>query len=70
MPKTASRLSPQIPLLYVVGKSDMHYADGRALFDKAPHNPLSRYVVVDAGHIDTPSVAVQEVISWLHSLQG
>jgi pimeloyl-ACP methyl ester carboxylesterase len=34
MPKSASRLSPQIPLLYVVGKHDMHYSEGREyIFD-------------------------------------
>ena len=69
MPKMASRLSPQIPLLYVIGKQDSNYTQGREyIFDKAPPNPLSRYVVIEAGHIDTPSVAVPEVISWLHSL--
>jgi pimeloyl-ACP methyl ester carboxylesterase len=70
MPKSASRLSPQIPLLCVVGKHEP-YAEGREyIFDKAPPHPLSRYVEVDAGHLDTPSVAVPEVISWLHSLDG
>ena len=59
------------PLLYVVGKHDMHYKEGREyIFDKAPHNPLSRYVEVEAGHIDMPSVAVPEVVSWLRSLQN
>jgi pimeloyl-ACP methyl ester carboxylesterase len=70
MSKTASQLSSQIPLLYVVGKQDIHFSDGPSIFEKAPHNPLSRYVVVDAGHIDTPSAAISEVTSWLHSLQA
>jgi pimeloyl-ACP methyl ester carboxylesterase len=69
MSKMASQLSSQIPLLYVVGKHDIHFSDGPSIFDKAPHNPLSRYVVVDAGHLDTPSEAIPEVKSWLHSLQ-
>jgi len=69
MPRSAGLLSPRIPLLYVVGTGDIIYAAGREwLFDKAPPNPLSRYVVIEAGHIDTPSRAVPEVISWLHSL--
>jgi hypothetical protein len=33
----------------------------------SPH-PLSRYIVIDAGHSDTPHKALPSVIDWLKSL--
>ena len=67
MPKNAARLS--LPFLYVIGKDDPLYAYGRSyIFDHARTNGKSRYVEIDAGHLDTPDKAKSHFISWLKSL--
>ncbi|MGO8693529.1 MAG: alpha/beta fold hydrolase [Rectinemataceae bacterium] len=66
----ASNISPDIPVLYVAGSADpLTRRLGKSfIFDKLPPNPLSKYVVVKAGHLGTPAAAVQEIIAWLHTL--
>lgn len=67
MPKNAARLS--LPLLYVIGTSDMLHAEGRDyVFARAKPHPQSRYVEVRAGHFDTPDAAKADVIAWLRTL--
>lgn len=69
MPLSAHRLSPTIPLFYAVGNQDLMFARGKGhIFDRAPANPQSRYVVVNAGHQDTPIATLPELIAWLHEL--
>ena len=69
MPRSASMLSPRTALLWVVGTRDNLYAAGRAYaFDRAPANPHSRYVTVDADHLGTPLAARQMVLDWIRSL--
>jgi SAM-dependent methyltransferase len=33
-----------------------------------PRHPKSKYLVVNAGHIDTPNVAREQVVAWLRTL--
>jgi pimeloyl-ACP methyl ester carboxylesterase len=70
-PKNAARLNPQIPLLWV----DPAKNDNTAIlvskayaFDKAPRNPLSRYILSPSGHLDTPAVSADLVVAWLKCL--
>ena len=70
-PKNAARLNPQIALLWIdPAKNDNDtIIVGRAYaFDKAPHNPLSRYVVSASGHIDAPAASASLVVEWLKCL--
>jgi pimeloyl-ACP methyl ester carboxylesterase len=68
MPTNASLL-PSLPMLWVIGRRDGLVSAGRGyVFDRAPANKKSRYVEIDAGHIDTPQVAPAEVIAWLKTL--
>jgi pimeloyl-ACP methyl ester carboxylesterase len=68
MPKNAARLRG-LPLLYVVGRSDPIYALGRGyIFEKANKHSKSRYVEIDADHLDTPDKARPAVLDWLKSL--
>lgn len=67
MPKNAERLSQ--PFLYVIGTSDPLHGAGRGyIFAQARANPKSRYVEIDAGHLDTPDKARADVIAWLKTL--
>jgi pimeloyl-ACP methyl ester carboxylesterase len=69
MPANAARL--HIPLLLIAGTRDMatlQYS-GRA-YDRAPHNPLNRFVQTDADHNGTLQAGMQPVLDWLASLTG
>ena len=67
MAKNAARLTQ--PFLYVIGTSDPLVAEGRGyIFARAKANPKSRYIEVNAGHLDTPDKARDDVVAWLKSL--
>ncbi len=67
MPKNAARLTQ--PFLYVIGTSDPLISAGRAyIFSHAKANPKSRYVEVNAGHLDTPDTARDDVVAGLKGL--
>ena len=70
-PKNAARLSPQIPLLWVdpaKNDNDTIMVSKAYAFDKAPRNPLSRYILSPSGHLDTPAVSADLVVAWLKCL--
>jgi pimeloyl-ACP methyl ester carboxylesterase len=57
------------PLLWVAGDSDPSQRGGPGFaFDKAPPNPLNRYVTVPATHTGTPDAGRSAVLSWLTDL--
>jgi hypothetical protein len=51
-----------------VGNKDPATRPSSYAFDKAPPNPKSKYLVVDAGHLDTPDVAADQIILWIADL--
>jgi pimeloyl-ACP methyl ester carboxylesterase len=60
----------QVPVLWVIGTQDPLYPAGEAYADaKLPAHAKSRYLVVDAGHGNTPEVAATGVIEWLKGLE-
>jgi esterase/lipase len=68
IPKNAAALKPGTPLLWVVGTKDPMYLRGASFaFDKAPPNPRNKYVVVEAGHMETPfdSEAIRQIVAWI-----
>ena len=68
MPRNAARM-PSVPFLWVVGTGDGMYQRGEGYaFARAPRHPKSKYLVVSAGHIDTPNVAREQVAAWLRTL--
>lgn len=69
MPATAAGFKQPVPLLWVVGTADPLFAAGADFaYSKAPPHPKSQYVVVNAGHGDTPDASVAQVISWIRNL--
>ena len=69
MGRNATRLDSKIPLLVVIGDKDMLYPQAKDyIFNKAPANPLSQFVVVSADHLGTPAAAKADVVRWLKSL--
>ena len=68
MPRNAARM-PAVPLLWVVGTGDAMYQRGEGYaYARAPRHPKSRYLVVSAGHADTPNAARDQVVAWLRAL--
>jgi pimeloyl-ACP methyl ester carboxylesterase len=64
MPPNAARL--QMPLLWIAGDDDPSQRGGPSYaFDKAPPNPLNRYVKIHATHLGTPDVGRQAILAWL-----
>lgn len=67
--RNAPLLKAGTPLLWVVGRRDFGFAAGEGYaFARAPAHASSRYVVIDAGHVDTPQKALPVVIDWLKAL--
>ncbi len=72
-----SRLDPaallpklETPLLWVAGTRDSSQRDAASMFKRAPANPLSRYVTVNANHLGTPDAATVAILDWLDRLAG
>lgn len=65
MPATMPMLKQ--PVLWTVGSRDKNMLDRGSgyAFDKAPANPASRYLVVDADHMGTPDASISAVRAWL-----
>jgi pimeloyl-ACP methyl ester carboxylesterase len=55
----------QAPLFWVAGTRDSRQRDAAALFRKAPHNHLSQFLPVNAGHMGTPGAALVPIMDWL-----
>jgi len=70
MPRNAAAFKEPVPFLWVVGTADiMHKRGEEYAFAKAPPNPKSRYLVVEADHKSTPDIAGAQVVQWLLGLQ-
>jgi dienelactone hydrolase len=70
MPATATNFKRPVPLLWVVGTGDPLFAAGPDFaYAKAPAHPKSQYLVVNAGHVDTPDVALGQVVGWIKNLE-
>ena len=69
MPQSAQAL-PRIPFLWVIGRSDMlAQAGADYAFARAPTHPGSRYVEIEAGHMDGPDKATSVVTEWLKTIR-
>jgi pimeloyl-ACP methyl ester carboxylesterase len=63
MPANVPKLTA--PLLWVFGTNDRPQLGPVYAFNKAPKNPLNRYVQVDSDHAGTPASAKDAVLAWL-----
>jgi pimeloyl-ACP methyl ester carboxylesterase len=67
---SASRFKKSVPFIWVIGTQDPLYRAGAAYaYEKAPLNPLSKYLVVDANHATTPEVASDQVFDWINRVK-
>jgi len=71
IPSNVKKWKKNIPLLWVVGKKDPMFARGEVYaYKKAPVNPDSQYVVIDADHMGTPVEAEDQVVAWIQKVAG
>ncbi|HWR05070.1 MAG TPA: alpha/beta fold hydrolase, partial [Humidesulfovibrio sp.] len=69
MPRSAALLKAPVPILWVAGSRDPLSRPGPGYaFERAPAHPLSRYVVVEADHLDTPEASTALALEWLKVL--
>ena len=66
----APKLPKKLPLLLIVGSSDVIVGRGHAkeIFDAAPHNPKSEYVEVDGGHDAVGKNGANKIVEWIKGL--
>ena len=66
MPATAARFKRAVPFMWVIGTRDPLYRSGEGFaYARALPHPQSAYLVVEAGHRDTPEVATAQVLAWV-----
>lgn len=69
MPKSAAAIRKPAPFLLIIGTQDPLFAAGEDyIFNKVPKHPNNQYVVVQSNHLNTPAVAVPEIVKWLKAL--
>lgn len=69
MPAQAPRLSPNIPLLLVIGDKDPSFAIAETMiYRPAAKHPYSRYAPMQADHASVVSASIGIVTSWLQGL--
>ena len=68
MRKTAARLGPGTPVLWIVEKSRENVISGHATFARIPGTARKRFVAVDASHNDAPARSAATIIAWLKEL--
>jgi len=66
--KNARKVKPNTPVLCIDGSSDPRQRCNMIMF-RLPKNPMNRDMMVNAGHLGTPSSSVKEVIDWLRTLK-
>lgn len=66
---TAPRVPSSVPVLTVIGEKDPLLPNVRRYYvDKLPKNPQSQLMEVSGGHLDTPRVATDAIVSWIKSV--
>ena len=70
VPANAAAIRSPIPILWVVGEKDPFTRPSSYAFDKAPMHPKSKYMTVNAGHLDTPTAATDQIILWITALEN
>ena len=58
------------PVLVVEGSDDRLSQRGEDyIFNHLPNDPRNRYLLVNAGHLETPTVAKGDIVEWVNGLR-
>jgi len=66
----ANTMQLREPVLWVAGTQDRSQVGPTFAFDRAPANPLNRYVTVNSDHLGTPSASREATLVWLKELES
>jgi pimeloyl-ACP methyl ester carboxylesterase len=67
--RNAARLSPDIPVLCLLGSNDPLSPRAREhVLARLPFNPLSRVLTITGEHMEVPGAAQGEILAWLKTL--
>jgi pimeloyl-ACP methyl ester carboxylesterase len=58
----------RVPILWISGSRDPSQLPRESGFNRAPNNAQSRYLQIDAAHIDTPEKAANDVVAWIRDI--
>jgi len=63
---TAPRLPANLPVLTAIGQGDPMFSRVREYYvDKLPSNARTQLLEVSGGHLDTPQVALDQLLDWI-----
>ncbi|MDW5441255.1 alpha/beta fold hydrolase [Polaromonas sp. SM01] len=66
MSLTAPRVPATTAVMTVIGEKDPLFKRVKTYYvDKLPANPKNKYLEVSGGHLDTPRVASDDIITWI-----
>lgn len=69
MGRTASKIPTSIPVLTVIGEKDPLFKSLKNYYvKKLPPHPLSDYIEVAGGHMETPNIAADKLIAWVQKV--
>jgi len=69
-PQGPAAIRSALPVLWIVGDQDPLTRPGSYAFDLIPSHSKSQYLSVKAGHLETPDVAVEQIVRWIANLQN
>jgi pimeloyl-ACP methyl ester carboxylesterase len=65
----APLLPASTPLMLVIGRQDVFFNRAEeVVYRPAARNPYSKYVVVNADHVQTPFAAAKQISDWINGL--
>ncbi len=59
-----------VPVIWVAGTADPTQVISAQAFAQIPANPQSKYVSVDAGHLQTPEAGAGAILDWMRTLSA
>jgi len=63
---TAPKLPASLPVLTAIGQNDPLFSRVRGYYvDALPKHPKTQLLEVSGGHLDTPQVALAQVLEWV-----
>jgi len=68
MSKTAARLPPGTPILWIVETNRLKLISARTTFERIPGAGRKQFIAVDASHNDAPARSAKQIIAWLKAL--
>jgi len=63
-------INAPLPILWIVGTQDPLTRPLDYTFDETPPHEKGRYFTVNARHLETHQVAIEQILKWLVMVKG